>query len=384
MNRLGIVWVRFGTKVGILGGSVILQKQFSQRVKDKAEISLITHELSYEWHRRFGVIAKPLNLDKTKWAWKQGTIASFYSMVKAFFHSYTGNYQIVAARSHYLHDVLPALWIKIQTKAKLAVYVITVTIPELGGWSFLNWFVVTIQHFLSILLIKKFSDVVFVLDPYDKSMLERFSIDSSKIVVTHGGVELEEINNVPDIEKKEYDAVYFGRFSKSKGIFDLIESWKYVLDEKPSAKLLIFGFGDDEDIDKMNESIDGFELTNNIVIKGPLYGEDKFRMLKSSTLYVNPSYVDTWCLATAEAAACKTPVVVYGLQTYKSTYGNSIMMVRTGDVRELSDTILELLKNPELRRKLSEMAYERVLKYTWEEAVNNEFNTLKSLIIKDN
>lgn len=384
MGKIGIVWVRFGTKVGILGGSVILQREFSRRVRDKADISLVTHEVSYDWHRAFGVEAKPLHLDRTKWAWRQGTIASLYSMLITLLHSFKGRYHIAAARSHYLHDVLPALWIKLQAKAKLAVYVITVVVPEFGGWSLLNWLVVAVQHFLSILLIKTFSDIVFVLDPYDKETLVRFGIKPDKIRVTHGGVDLEKINSVLDIQDKEYDAVYFGRFSKSKGIYDLIDTWRLVTDKIPSARLLIFGFGTDEDIAKMNESIRRLELTNNIVIKGPMFGEEKYKMLKASKLYVNPSYVDTWCLATAEAAACRTTAVVYGLQTYKATYGDSIAMARTGDIRDFSSKILELLNDPELRRRKAEEAYERVQKYTWEGAVQEEFKALTSLLTDRN
>ena len=67
MDKIGIVWVRFGTKVGILGGSVILQREFSRKVRNKADISLVTHEVSYKWHRAFGVEAKPLHLDTAKW-----------------------------------------------------------------------------------------------------------------------------------------------------------------------------------------------------------------------------------------------------------------------------------------------------------------------------
>lgn len=384
MGKIGIVWVRFGTKVGILGGSVILQREFSRRVKDKADISLVTHEVSYNWHRAFGVEAKPLHLDRTKWTWRQGLIASMYSMLTTLFRSFRGKYHIIAARSHYLHDVLPALWIKLQTGAILAVYVITVAVPEFGGWSFLSWFIIAVQHFLSILLIRMFSDIVFVLDPFDKETLVRFGVDSNKIRVTHGGVDLEKIKRVPDIQNKDYDAVYFGRFSKSKGIFDLIETWRHVTDSMPSAKLLIFGFGSDEDIDKMNDNIRRLGLTDNIVIKGPLFGEEKYRMLKTSKLYVNPSYVDTWCLATAEAAACRTPAVVYGLQTYKATYGDSIAMARTGDIRDLSSKILTLLNDPELRKRNAEKAYELVQKYTWEGAVQEEFKALISLLAHRN
>ena len=378
MDKIGIVWVRFGTKVGILGGSVILQREFSRKVRNKADISLVTHEVSYKWHRAFGVEAKPLHLDTAKWTWRQGLIASMYSMLITLLRRFRGRYHVVAARSHYLHDVVPALWIKLQTKAILAVYVITVAVPELGGWSFWNWTIIAMQHFLSILLIRMFSDVVFVLDPFDKETLVRLGVDPGKIHVTHGGVDLEKIDRVPDILDKDYDAVYFGRFSKSKGIYDLIETWRHVTDDMPSAKLLIFGFGTDEDIKKMNDNIRRLGLNDNIVIKGPLFGDEKYKMLKTSKLYVNPSYVDTWCLATAEAAACRTPAIVYGLKTYKATYGDAISMARTGDIEDLSSKILMLLNDPKLRERNAEKAYELVQKYTWDGAVMAEFETLVS------
>jgi len=236
MVELKIIWVRFGERVGVLGGSVVLLREFSKRVKGKAQLFFVSHEISYKWHRVFGVKVKPLFLDRTKWSWRPGTISSLYSIFRTFLHPFKGRYHIVAARSHYLQDILPAIWIKMKTKAELVVYTITLVVPEFGGWSLLNWFIIAVQHFLSILLIKKFADLVFVLNLHDKSTYERFGIDPKKIRLTHGGINFEVINRLPEPVTKEYDALYVGRFSKSKGIYDLLETWKYVTDIKSECK----------------------------------------------------------------------------------------------------------------------------------------------------
>jgi len=379
MGRLKIIWVRFGTRFGTLGGSIILKREFSRGVGGKAQIYFVTHEVIFKWNRIFGVKAIPLHLVKAAWAWKQDTVATLYSMLRTLFHLFKGEYHIVAARSHYLHDVLPAVWIKLQTRARLTVYVFSLVIPKLGGWSLSDWLLVLVQHFLSVLLMKMFADLIFVFNAHDRVMLERLGIRSEKIRFTYGGVDLDEINSVPECEKKEYEAVYFGRLSRSKGVYDLLETWKYVTETKPDAKLLMFCSGTDEEFREMRERITRLSLEKNIVLRGPLFGEEKYRMIKSSKLYVNPSYVDSWCLAATEAAACRTPVVMYYLSTYESIYGDAIVMAKTGDKRDLATKILHLLINEEQRRRKAEEAYEQVKQYTWKRAVSQELAVLTDL-----
>ena len=51
------------------------------------------------------------------------------------------------------------------------------------------------------------------------------------------------------------DAVFVGRLHPTKGIFDLVEIWKKVVNEKPNAKAIIIGGGGINENKKLKSSI---------------------------------------------------------------------------------------------------------------------------------
>lgn len=379
--QLKIAWVRFGVRPGVLGGGAVRKREFTRKLRNRVDVYLMTHEAVYNWYRSIGVKAEPLCLVKAKWAWKQNSISILYSTLRALLtnFSHARNFRIVVARSHYLHDMLPALWIKTITNTKLAVYIQSRALPCLKGTQFLNWLIVVIDHVISILLIKRFADLVFVLNSHDKALLKNMGVDPRKMCLIYHGLELKKINAIAEPKEKVYDAVYFGRLSRTKGIYDLLEAWVYVVKAKPNAKLLIFGSGTEQDREKTLEYAKKLRLNDNLILKGFLSEEDKYGLVKKSKVCINPSYVDTWGIAMAEAIACKTPVVAYYLPTYKTAYGGDITMAKLGDKADLATKLLQLLNNEEFRRIKAEKAYVRIRGYTWQKALEKELEALKNV-----
>jgi glycosyltransferase involved in cell wall biosynthesis len=376
---MNIVWVRFGVRPGVLGGGAVRKREFTRRLRGRVDVYLVTHEASYEWYRSIGVEAKPLSLVRARWAWRQNFASVLYSMLRALLSRFRGEYHIVAARSHYLHDLIPALWIKFSTRAKLAVYIQSRVLPNIKRRSFLNLLIVIIDHMISIALIKRSADLVFVLNNYDKALLESLGVDPRKICLIYHGLDLEKINAIAEPKMKVYDAVYFGRFSRTKGVYDLLDAWANVIKAVPNAKLLIFGPGTEEDRRRILEHANKLSLNKHLTLRGFLPEEDKYELVKKSKIYINPSYVDTWGIAIAEAIACKIPVIAYDLPTYKTAYENAITMVKHGDKTDLAIKILQLLSNEELRRKKAEKAYVRIIGYTWQKAIKKELEALTNL-----
>jgi len=57
-------------------------------------------------------------------------------------------------------------------------------------------------------------------------------------------------------------------------------------------------------------------------------------------------------------------------------------MAKTGDIRDFSSKMIQLLNDPELMKRKTDEAYEKVQKFTWERAVREEFEAMKSLLIQ--
>jgi glycosyltransferase involved in cell wall biosynthesis len=379
MMLLKVAWVRFGVRQGMLRGGAVRKRQFTRVLASRVEVYLVTHEASYDWYKRLGIQAQPLYLVKARWAWTQNLPSIIFSTLVTLVSAGKSKESVhaVAARSHYLHDILPALRIALSRKAPFVVYIQSRLLPDPGGRSILNWTIVLVNHFLAIALIKLFADLVFVLNRYDGLLLERLGVSARKIRLIHHGIDWSKIP-LENIEKR-YDTLYFGSLSQSKGIFDLLDAWARVVRSDPDATLLIFGPGTQKDHVSVRKRVEELGIATNIVLKGFLPEETKYEMIRRSKIYVNPGYVDTWGIAIAEAMACRVPVVAYDLPTYRTVYGDAITTSRLGDVGQLAERILMLLNDDGLRMRMAEKAYQVIRDCSWPSALEEEFRDLVTL-----
>lgn len=379
-KRLNIVHVRFGTEAGALGGGGTRLIELSRRWQELCVIYIVTHKATFLWHRRLGLKASPYYLIDSEWAWKQNFPSLIFYIVNTLLFSRKKPIDIVYSRSHYLFDLLPSIWMKLWNKAQLVVYIGSHVLPPSKGRSKLIQAMVYMDHFLSVLLMKLFSNAIFVFNGYDRETLHRLGISDDRVYTLNYGIDLEKIESVPASSIKTYDAVYFGRICRAKGSHELISAWKEVVKRNPDAKLLMFGPIDGDFHKKLTDMISRFGIEKNVMIREPIYeDEEKYRLIKKSKLFVLPSYVDTWCIALAEALTCQTPAVVYELPTLKTVYGDAVTICRKGDVEDLAEKILVLLEDENLRNAKAEEGYRQVKRYTWGRSSEIEINIIRNL-----
>jgi len=127
------------------------------------------------------------------------------------------------------------------------------------------------------------------------------------VAIVKNGIDVEAI--VPKTEYKEPKHLLFmSRIHPKKGLEMLIEA----LGEMPigySFHLKIAGTGDEAYIAKLQEQIESIGLEYNIKFVGPVYGEEKWQMLRDADVVILPSYSENYGLIVAEALASGTPVI---------------------------------------------------------------------------
>ncbi len=206
-------------------------------------------------------------------------------------------YELVYSASDFLADSLPAFIYKLKGSKWIAGY-------------FLHAFKSNPLHYFSQKvvrqLIKWFADMVLVTNP---TMYPIFP-DKKKAWI-NGGIDLS-LAGVSD-KPKIYDAVFCGRIHHSKGIDELLEIWKLVIKDRPSARLAIVGDGDLG----VNYIRYHKDFSKGIDLLGYM-GNERFEIFKQSktVLYPTPLKYDHFSMAPVEAMACgcrgiffKTPVV---------------------------------------------------------------------------
>jgi len=193
----------------------------------------------------------------------------------------------------------------------------------------------------------------------------------------------------PEVNKtsraqEEYDAIFFARLIREKGLFDLPLVWRKIIEHLPDARLVVAGPGSDHTLHLFKHMVKTLGLERNISFLGFLPREKLYSILKSSKVMIYPSYLDSLSIVVLEALAAGVPVVAYNIPAIKWSYYNTkaVQKVEVGNVRLMADRVLELLKNDRLRTDLSIEARKFASRFTWDNAAAEEAYVVRKLINK--
>ena len=222
-----------------------------------------------------------------------------------------------------------------------------------------------IQNYFIKKIIKD-STAISAANEYEKEIFLNIN-KKSKIKIIRNGVNLQTLVSKQNFREKykinSKFILFVGRFSKSKGIETLVNSFNILKNEKEisNTKLVIMGvdFGFEKEMEGL---IKKFNLLDRIlVIKNPpredvisAYGESEFLVL--------PSQWELSPLVPLESFAFKKPVIStrsHGIPfTVKD--GKTGILVEPENPDELSKAITKLLRDNELRERLGISGYEFV------------------------
>jgi glycosyltransferase involved in cell wall biosynthesis len=290
--------------------------------------------------------------------------------------------KIIYSSSDFLTDVIPACIAKRRTRNSKLVCALFLFAPspfQKRASRRLTGFVYYFTQLVSLALMKSFADLVFVLNSSDQRRLESLGFGADKIAVISGGVCCEEISRV-EPGRGLYEACFVGRFHEQKGIHDLIRIWEEVCRSEPAARLGIIGWGPQEVVRSIRDSISRTGMESNISLIGFLDGKEKFEVMKSSKLLLFPSHRESWGLVACEAMACGIPVVAYDLPIYREAFAGAIRTVPHSDIGAFSQAVVELLRNNYDYERLREKGLVVAANFDWDDVSANVLGRLKLLV----
>ena len=207
------------------------------------------------------------------------------------------------------------------------------------------------------------ASVISVANEYEQKIFSSLN-KKSRIEIIRNGVNLKKLVSKHNFKEKyqinSNFILFVGRFSKSKGIETLINAFSIVKNELKDSdiRLVIMGvdFGYQAEMEKLIKKLN---LSEEIkVIKNPprddvisAYGESEFLVL--------PSQWELSPLVPLESFAFKKPVISTNSHGIPYTVQNNKngILVEPENSFELSNAIVKLLNDPELRNKLGLSGY---------------------------
>ncbi|MAF13918.1 MAG: hypothetical protein CMI53_03425 [Parcubacteria group bacterium] len=253
---------------------------------------------------------------------------------------------------------------------------------------------------LKFLLDKK-SQQIFAKSIYDnadkivflsKAAIEEskaFRLDQTKAVDL--GVAIEEdlfkpLNRKSELRqelgiKGEKVVLFIGRINfAEKGIGVLLDAMQKIITEVPNSNLVIIGGGGESEW--MNKLIGDLNLQNNVQAVGKKPFKDLVKYINASDVFVVPSiWMEAFGQVTIEAMSCGVPVVTSdaGASPEININGQTGFVVPVRDSVTLANSVINILKDEALAKKLGDNARKRVLEnYTYDAIINKFLEIIKN------
>jgi len=168
-----------------------------------------------------------------------------------------------------------------------------------------------------------------------------------------------EIRKLYDIDFESKVVGFVGRITKDKGIDELLESMYRVFSKNPNVYLILIG--NIEKSEYLNQKLWKWAIDNpNVIFSGSTNMTEKY--YAAMDLFVLPSYREGFGMVTIEAEAMGVPVIVTDIPgpTEAMLPNETGIVVKKKNTDELTEAILNLLKNKNIRVAMGNKGYKFV------------------------
>jgi len=216
----------------------------------------------------------------------------------------------------------------------------------------------------------KLNRIIAVSTRVKREIIDYYNISREKILLIPNGIDISEFKNKQESNlnlhskfNADYILINVGGYSKIKGIYEVIKALKYIRDL--NWIFIVIGGGPRKDLILIKKFLKQYNLDNRVLLLGSLKKELVKNIVQEADVYLHPSLYESFGIAVLEAMALKKPIVAFRINSLKEIVNDAGILVNVGDIFGLANAIRNLLEDSELRKNLALKAYERALKYDW-------------------
>ena len=194
------------------------------------------------------------------------------------------------------------------------------------------------------------------------------------ICVIPNGIDLEKFNTLRKskmhstkiAESDDKVILFVGRLHPIKGLAYLIKAMKIIHQRYPKSRLLIVGDGDERD--NLNMIVKNSNLNECVTFIGKVPNKSIPEYMALADILVLPSLSEGFPVVILEAMACGLPIVatkIRGNQEIIKDWDNGFL-VEPRNSENITEKVLLLLKDDQLRRIIAGKNIEVAKRYSWE------------------
>lgn len=178
---------------------------------------------------------------------------------------------------------------------------------------------------------------------------------------------------------KGNNIITIGRLSEEKGQKDLIDVVNIVKEEISDIKLFLVGDGPLKE--SLEEYVRELDLTKNIIFTGFLDKKGKEKYIMDSSIFVLPSYTESFGLVLIEAMSYGLPCIAFdssdgAKELLKDDIG---VLIENRDKNLMAKEIINLINNKQKLNEYSKKEYKYCQRYLLSNVKNEWLNLLKGV-----
>ncbi len=213
-------------------------------------------------------------------------------------------------------------------------------------------------------------------------VINKYGIDPKKVVTVYNAVDDLDLPESSTWRKGFDDKVvtFLGRITMQKGPEYFIEAAHSVLKVMSNVRFVMAGSGDM--MYEMIRRAAALRITDRFHFTGFLRGNDVFRMLALSDVYIMPSVSEPFGISPLEAMQSNVPVII-SKQSGVAEILTHAVKVDFWDIDAMADAIYGILKYPALSGMFIRNGREEVIALKWENSARQVRNVYKEVLRKN-
>lgn len=234
--------------------------------------------------------------------------------------------------------------------------------------------------------------VIAVSTDVKKSIARWYGVRGSRVHTVFYGIDAELFSpndNARALIRKRYGVlegetllVFLSIATKQKGLHLLIRAFRQVCDIYDKARLMVVGDG--EFLDDAKCLVKKLDLEGRVIFIGHVPHEHAPDYINASDLFVLPTLrQETFCMAMAEAMACRKPVIVSRIGAIPSIVHDGVdgFLVSPGDLEGLLKIIMRLINDNRLANEVSQRARATIIsKYGVDRMVQGTLRVFEEVV----
>jgi len=255
---------------------------------------------------------------------------------------------------------------------------------KLRNWK-LNLAVWLYDNFIGKRIINDYSKI-FTITKWEIPYLLKLGAEREKIIYVPNGIP-EEFFKIKILKRRSTNKVtkilFLGRIAPIKDIETLVRAFFLSLKKNRNMELNFVGPIEEDYGEKIKKIIKNLNLEKKVKFLGPVFDlKKKIEIIDSCDIFVLPSRREGMPQSLIEAMSREKIVISSTTQAGKELVADSWngYAFEIGNIQELSEKILNALKNNEKNKKIRKNARKSVEQFSWNKLINKINNIIQKEI----